>query len=270
MTRNNILLRLLFIYGIPLRCNAAIYCHPKSRIIDLVAPGYRKVRSLSSVSARARDLKPVSKGPSQAASQSRSQMSLLKLFSGGEKVRKKPSQQEEMETLSEREQLLMEKKEHLKKKIQQELMFAKKNSRKNRRVALQALRRKKWYEKHLKYIDCAVKAMRSTDEHIDIVNKVNDLIRDITEEQDVTRDMSDTLHTSVTFGVEFDEDALLAELERLEKNLDESVFEKDSVEERVLCPEVLPTASLSHLAQTEEDEVEHDLEYLRRWANEAS
>ncbi|XP_070764271.1 charged multivesicular body protein 4b-like [Enoplosus armatus] len=170
----------------------------------------------------------------------------VKIFSGGEKVRKKPSRQEESEKLPEGEELLMKKKEFLKKKIDQELLLARKNSRKNRRVALQALRRKKWCEKHLKNIDCAVKAMRSAHEHIDIVNKVNDLLQEIAEEQDVTQDMSDSLYTSLSFGVEFDEDELLAELQRLEKNLDESLFEKDRTEERLPCSKVSSTASPSH------------------------
>nr|XP_046251356.1 charged multivesicular body protein 4c-like isoform X2 [Scatophagus argus] len=179
------------------------------------------------------------------------------MFGGGEKVRKKPCQQEEIEKLPEREELLMRKKEILKKKIDQELLFAMKNSRKNRRGALQALRRKKWYEKHLKYIDCAVKAMRSAHEHTDIINKVNDLIKDLTEEKDPTQDLSEALYTSVGFGVEFDENEMLAELQKLEKNLDKSLFEKDRIEEKVSCP-----------TKTEEDEVEDDLEYLRRWVNE--
>ncbi|KAG7231065.1 hypothetical protein INR49_025095 [Caranx melampygus] len=60
-----------------------------------------------------------------------------------------------------------------------------------------------------------------------IVNKVNDLIRDITEEQD---------------------DELLAELKRLEMDLDESIFEKDRVEKTVPCPRVLSTSPPSHPA----------------------
>uniref|UniRef100_A0A3B4WVA8 Uncharacterized protein n=1 Tax=Seriola lalandi dorsalis TaxID=1841481 RepID=A0A3B4WVA8_SERLL len=61
-------------------------------------------------------------------------MSLFnKMFSGGEKVTKKPSEEEEVEKLLQGEALLMEKKEHLKKKIDRELLYAKKNSRKNRR-----------------------------------------------------------------------------------------------------------------------------------------
>lgn len=54
-------------------------------------------------------------------------------FDGGEKVRKKPCEEDQIEKLSEGEELLMKKKEFLKEKIDQELMFVKKNSRKNRR-----------------------------------------------------------------------------------------------------------------------------------------
>ncbi|TDH09041.1 hypothetical protein EPR50_G00082660 [Perca flavescens] len=192
-----------------------------------------------------------------------------KLCSGGEKARKMacPCQLKEMEKLPEREEMLMKKRDFLMTKIDQELQVAKKNGIRSRRVALQALRRKKCHEKHIKYIDCALKAMRSAHENIDILNEMNDLIKDITEEHDPTLDMSDTLHTSGSLGVEFDEDELLAELERLVKNLDPSLFEKDKTEERVPFVKVLSLTSPSQPAKMDEDEIEDDLEYLRRWAN---
>ncbi|XP_039663903.1 charged multivesicular body protein 4b-like isoform X2 [Perca fluviatilis] len=171
-----------------------------------------------------------------------------KLCSGGENKARKmacPCQLKEMEKLPEREEMLMKKKDFLMTKIDQELQVAKKNSIRNRRVALQALRRKKCHEKHIKYIDCALKAMRSAHENIDILNEMNDLIKDIPEEHDPTLDMSDTLHTSGSLGVEFDEDELLAELERLVKNLDPSLFEKDKTKERVPFFKVLSLTSPS-------------------------
>ncbi|XP_076588630.1 charged multivesicular body protein 4b-like [Chaetodon auriga] len=194
----------------------------------------------------------------------------IKIFGGGDQVRKEAFHQEESEKFP--EESLMRKREVLVKKIDQELLLAKKNSRNSRQVALQALRRKKWYQKRLKDIDCAVKAMGSAHEHIlgEAVNKVNELIKDIAEEQEGTQDMPDTVHTSMCFEMEFDEDELLAELERLEENVDESLFELDRVEERVSCPKVSSTASPSYPAKTEEDEIEEDLEYLRRWLNEPS
>ncbi|XP_029378443.1 charged multivesicular body protein 4b-like [Echeneis naucrates] len=191
-------------------------------------------------------------------------MSLFKMFRGGGKLKKKSSQHQEIEKLSERRELLMEKKEDFKKKIEQEILFAKKNSRSNRR-ALQALRRKMWYEKHLSSIECAVSAIG------DVVYKVNNLIRDITEAQDVTRDMSGTFYTSLNFPVEFNEvqEELMAELERLEKYMDiECIFEKNLAEGKVPCTKLLSPASLPPPAKMEEDELEEDLEYLRYWANE--
>ncbi|KAK5868022.1 hypothetical protein PBY51_012469 [Eleginops maclovinus] len=184
-----------------------------------------------------------------------------KLFSGGEKLTK----QEETETLSDREELLMKKREFLRKKVDQEFLFAKNNSRKNRRAALQALRRKKWYEKHLKYIDCAVKAMKSAHAHLEIVNKLNDVMKNITEEPDLTQDISETLLSSAGFEVEFDEDELLAELQRLEMSVDESVLNKDKTEKRLSS-----TASPSQPAMTEEEDIEGDLERLRSWASAPS
>ncbi|XP_069018499.1 charged multivesicular body protein 4b-like [Embiotoca jacksoni] len=188
------------------------------------------------------------------------------MFSGGEKVTKtlRVVQRESLPG----EDALMRKKEYLKTKISQELLFAKKNSIRNKHAALRALGRKKLYEKHLKFMDCAVEAMRSAHQHIEILQKVKDLMKDITEEQDVIQEMSDTLYTSMSLEVEFDEDELLAELEKLEKLLSDSLFEKDAAEDRVSHPKVFSKAPPSHPAKMEEDEIEDDLEHLRRWVNE--
>lgn len=111
----------------------------------------------------------------------------------------------------------------------------------------------------------------------DIANKLKDLIKGIREEQDGAEDMLRSLDTSLSSGVEFDEvcsfvkcntvcsswvfwpvgigyksfmcfpqDELQAELERLEKNLDESLFEKGRDGERDLYPKLPFTASSQH------------------------
>ncbi|XP_034542505.1 charged multivesicular body protein 4b-like isoform X2 [Notolabrus celidotus] len=177
----------------------------------------------------------------------------VQMFSGGEKVDKRTCNQGKVESLQEREEFLVKKKEYLKTRIQQELQLAKTNSRKNRPVALQALRRKKWYEKHLTYTDCAIKAVRAAHEDKNVVNKVNDLMKDFTDEQADSLNMSDSLYTAVSFGLEFNEDELLAELERLEKNLDESFVEKDSKEDRVCYPEDSSSASSSPPGRKHDD-----------------
>uniref|UniRef100_A0A3Q3EMR6 Uncharacterized protein n=1 Tax=Labrus bergylta TaxID=56723 RepID=A0A3Q3EMR6_9LABR len=56
----------------------------------------------------------------------------VKMFSGGEKV-KKTCQQDDVEKLQVREELLLKKEQYLKKKIEQELQFVKTISTKNRK-----------------------------------------------------------------------------------------------------------------------------------------
>ncbi|XP_037834212.1 charged multivesicular body protein 4b-like [Kryptolebias marmoratus] len=131
----------------------------------------------------------------------------VKILGSGEKVRK-ARQERKVDKLPEREELLNKKTEFLKKRIDQELLCAKKNCRKNRRAALQALRRKKWCEKHLNHVDCSSEAMRSAHEHAcsEIINKVNDLMKEIMEEEEEEEEeAAASLISSVSQKVEFDE-----------------------------------------------------------------
>uniref|UniRef100_A0A667XEQ9 Charged multivesicular body protein 4Bb n=1 Tax=Myripristis murdjan TaxID=586833 RepID=A0A667XEQ9_9TELE len=172
-----------------------------------------------------------------------------RIFGGGGKGGKGPSPQEAIQKLRETEEMLTKKQEFLEKKIDQELIIAKKNGTKNKRAALQALKRKKRYEKQLAQIDgtlstiefqrealenantntevlknmgFAAKAMKSAHENI-----VDDLMQDITEQQEL----------------EFDEDELLAELDELEQEeLDKNLLEIGGTE-NVPLPNV-PSTSL--------------------------
>ncbi|NWW96349.1 CHM4C protein, partial [Rhynochetos jubatus] len=110
-------------------------------------------------------------------------------------------------------------------------------------AALQALKRKKRYEKQLTQIDgtlstiefqrealenshtntevlknmgYAAQAMKKVHENMDL-NKIDDLMQDITEQQDVAQEISDAISNRAGFGDEFDEDELMAELEELEQ-----------------------------------------------------
>ncbi|XP_011474747.1 charged multivesicular body protein 4b [Oryzias latipes] len=149
--------------------------------------------------------------------------------------------------------------------IKQELWWAKKDRRINQRVVLQPSNRRKSSQKHLQHFSCAFKTMRSALEHAEIINRMNDLINDSMKTEDATPDVSDYLSVNEE---EFDENLLLAELEKLEKSLDENLFEADRKEDLEFL-----AASPSHLAKLEEEEeeeeedIEEDLEYLRQWAN---
>ncbi|KAG7273266.1 hypothetical protein CRUP_009694 [Coryphaenoides rupestris] len=215
-------------------------------------------------------------------------MSLFgKIFGGGGKGGKGPSAQEAIQKLRETEDMLTKKQEFLEKKIDQELLTAKKNGTKNKRAALQALKRKKRYEKQLAQIDgtlstiefqrealenantntevlknmgFAAKAMKSAHENMDI-DKVDDLMQDITEQQEVAQEISDAISKP---------DELLAELDELEQEeLDKNLLEIGGAE-NVPLPNVPSTSLPSRpAARKEKEEDDDDMEDLQRWAMEA-
>lgn len=75
-----------------------------------------------------------------------------KIFSG-KKEEKVPTTEEAIHKLRDTEELLNKKQEYLEMKIDEELAIAKKNASKNKRLAIQALKRKKRYAKQLEQID---------------------------------------------------------------------------------------------------------------------
>ncbi|XP_031706257.1 charged multivesicular body protein 4c [Anarrhichthys ocellatus] len=201
-----------------------------------------------------------------------------------------PSPQEAIHKLRETEEMLTKKQDYLEKRIEQEIMIAKKNGTKNKRAALQALKRKKRLEQQLTQIDgtlstiefqrealenshtntevlknmgFAAKAMKKVHENMDI-DKIDDMMQDITEQQDVAREISDAI--SGPFGETYDEDELLAELEELEQEELE-----DSMKSMGGLPSVpsskLPSAKPSHRASTKKRvEDDDDMRMLASWA----
>merc|ERR1712071_220993 len=173
----------------------------------------------------------------------------------------------------------------LEKKIDQELDIAKKNGTKNKRVAIQALKRKKRYEKQLQQIDGtistiemqrealegantntavpqtmgdAAKALKSAHQHMD-VDQVHDMMDDIAEQQDVAREISDAISNPVVFGQDIDEDELQRELEELEQEaLDEDFVTLPTAEPTGKVPAARP----SRAKQEEDDD---DMRELAAW-----
>jgi len=178
-------------------------------------------------------------------------MSFFKKIFGDGKTDKTPSPQEGIQRLREVEEMLMKKSDFLEKKIDGELATAKKSGTKNKRVALQALKRKKRYEKQLQQIDgtlstiefqrealenastntevlkvmgVAAKALKGAHNNLD-VDQVHDLMDDVAEQQEVANEISEAISNPVGFGHDMDEDDLLAELEELEQeDLDEQLL----------------------------------------------
>merc|ERR1712025_1331900 len=188
-----------------------------------------------------------------------------KMF-GGKGKEAAPSTGEAIQKLRETEDMLMKKQDFLEKKIDAEVAVAKKNAKTNKRAALQALKRKKRYDKQLQQIDGtlstiemqrealegantntavlttmndAAKALKKANADLD-VDKVHDMMDDIAEQQDVAKEISEAISNPVAFGAEFDDDELEAELDMLGEELD--LEEQEELDKQLLDvgPAVLP------------------------------
>merc|ERR1711997_470306 len=161
----------------------------------------------------------------------------------------------------------------LEKKLDSEMAIAKKNAKTNKRVALQALKRKKRYEQQLQLIDGtlttieqqrnvlenantntevlktmgeASKALKSAHKNMD-VDQVHDMMDDIAEQQDVAKEISEAISNPVAFGQEYDDDELEAELADLELEGEED--EQAKLDEILLNPAPVPTDKLPEVPQ---------------------
>ncbi|XP_030409225.1 charged multivesicular body protein 4c isoform X2 [Gopherus flavomarginatus] len=154
--------------------------------------------------------------------------------------------------------------------------------------ALQALKRKKRYEKQLSQIDgtlstiefqrealenshtntevfknmgYAAQAMKKVHENMDL-DKIDSLMDDITEQQAVAQEISEAISNRVGFGDEFDEDELMAELEELEQE------ELNKKMTDVRLPSVPSTSLPSRPASSRKKvEDEDDMKQLAAWAS---
>ena len=169
--------------------------------------------------------------------------------------------------LREVEEMLLKKQEFLEKKQNEELEIIKKNGTKNKRVSMQALKRKKRLDKQLEQIDgtlttieyqrealenantntevlkimnLAGKALKGVHNNMDI-DKVEDLMDEVREQQQIAEEISSVISNPIGFGQDVDEDELMKELEELEQEeLDKQLLETGEPEP---LPEV-PSAAL--------------------------
>lgn len=214
------------------------------------------------------------------------------MFGGKKEVA--PTTGEAIQKLRETENMLIKKQEFLEAKIQQELETAKKNGTKNKRAAIQALKRKKRYEKQLQQIDGtlstiemqrealesantntavlttmknAADALKAAHKNMD-VDQVHDMMDDIAEQQDVAREISDAISNPVPFGQDMDEEELEKELEQLEQEeLDKNLLDIAGPSKEEL-PEV-PTDEIKQKAKEkkkEEEEMDPQMKELLAWA----
>ena len=213
----------------------------------------------------------------------------------GKKGGKAPSPQEAIQRLRETEEMLQKKSDFLEKKIEQELSVARKNGTKNKRAAIQALKRKKRYEKQLQQIDGtlstiefqrealenastntevlrvmgdAAKALKSAHKNMN-VDDIHNLMDDVAEQQEIANEISDAISNPVGFGQDIDEDDLLAELEELEQEeIDKDLLNIGPVADTKL-PDVprsvpVPAGRAKPAAVSNDDD---DMRELQMWAS---
>ncbi|KAM9332866.1 charged multivesicular body protein 4c-like [Pholidichthys leucotaenia] len=209
------------------------------------------------------------------------------IFKRSKNRSKGPTPQEAIHKLRETEEMLTKKQAFLEQQIEQELAVAKRAGVKNKRVALQALKKKKRLEKQLTQIDgtlstiefqrealenshtntevlknmgMAAQAMKKVHNNMDI-NSIDDLMADITEQQDVAQEISDAI-SRPSFGELYDEDELLAELEELEN--EESIGELPSVPSSELPSSRDHHRRITTKKRAEDDE---DMRMLESWGH---
>ncbi|XP_044263333.1 charged multivesicular body protein 4b [Tribolium madens] len=206
----------------------------------------------------------------------------------GKKEEKAPSTGEAIQKLRETEDMLIKKQEYLESKIEQEILTAKKNASKNKRAAIQALKRKKRYEKQLQQIDgtlstiemqrealegantntAVLKTMKNAADalknaHLNMdVDEVHNMMDDIADQQDLATEISNAISNPVGFGEDMDEDELEKELEALE----EEALEEKLVEVPTPLPAV-PTGEISKPKPAKKVEEDDDMKELESWAS---
>ena len=225
-------------------------------------------------------------------------MSFLGKVFGGKKEEKGPDTATAIMNLRETENMLVKKQEYLEKKIDIEIGIAKTNGTKNKRAAIQALKRKNRYAKQLQQIDgtlatlemqrealesantntavlesmkTAADALKKAHKHMDI-DQVHNMMDDIGEQQDVAREISEAISNPVAFGQDVDEDDLEQELEKLEQEaLDEELLKAGPSGADIPAPIDEPLEKVrgnkvpaKHARKEEDDQ---DMKDLEMWAS---
>ncbi|XP_055019157.1 charged multivesicular body protein 4b-like [Boleophthalmus pectinirostris] len=116
----------------------------------------------------------------------------------------------------------------------------------------------------LKNMGFAAKALKQAHNSMN-VDDVHDLMDDIAEQQELANEISTAISSSTGFGMDMDEDELLAELEELEQEeLDEKMLSVEGTGKMDPLPSV-PTTSLPSAKKKEEEDDE--MAELAAWAN---
>ncbi|CAG2114972.1 unnamed protein product [Medioppia subpectinata] len=184
---------------------------------------------------------------------------------------------------------------YLEKKIETEVEIIRKNGTRNKKVSLQALKRKKRLESQLQQIDGTLTTLESqrislenantnvqvlqsmkygadalkvAQNTIGDVDRVQDVMDDIREQQELAQEISDLISNPVGFGQDVgDDDELLQELEELEQQeLDQQLLSTDRLPS-VPTAQPLPSHSRTKTKAKfkESEEMDNTLKELADW-----
>ncbi|KAM7532930.1 hypothetical protein Aperf_G00000122954 [Anoplocephala perfoliata] len=215
-------------------------------------------------------------------------MSGLKRIFGTNK--KAVNQETASEALAEAESTLYKKQAYLEKKINAELQNAKKFAReKNKRGALEALKKKQLYSKQLELNDGALMKLQAQRNALDSalmnknildtmktvntamrnihkdmnVDKVHDLMDDVNEQQEIANEIADAISMPTGFN-QYDEDELLQELEALtEEDVAEKLLDVEDIHNLPSVPAGELTGKTKPSKKAKEDS---ELASLEMWS----
>merc|ERR1712227_864824 len=182
-----------------------------------------------------------------------------KLFGGGKN--KQPTPQEAIQKLRETEDMLTKKADFLEKRIEQELASAKKHGTKNKRAALNALKRKKRLEKQQEQIDGTLTTIEFQREDLENAQSNTEILKNMGM---ASKALKGALGNMDIDKDDVDEDDLLAELEEMEQEeLDKELVGIGSQP----VPDLdLPTPGTSIPAQPAKQQEDDELDELAAWA----
>ncbi|CAG9863681.1 unnamed protein product [Phyllotreta striolata] len=219
-------------------------------------------------------------------------MSFFSKIFGGKEKDTGPTPGEAIQKLRETEDMLYKKQEFLEKKIEEYTLIAKKNASKNKRVALQALKKKKRLEKTQLQIDgtlttiemqrealegastntAVLDSMKNAAEALQKAHKnlnvddVHDIMDDIAEQHDIANEITTAISQPVGFNDDLDEDELESELEKLEQEgLEEDLLKVPGPTELPAVPTGAIAKPVKPAAKKVEDD--DDMKELEAWAS---
>lgn len=213
------------------------------------------------------------------------------------KGNKAPTTEEAINKLAETEAMLSKKSEFIEKQMNEEVKKAKAYGTKNKRAALQCLKKKHRLEKQLEQVDntlttiefqreslmsaksnaevlttmkTAAGAMKKIHKDQDIDN-VEDVMADIQEQQDIGQEIADAISRPIEIaGMDQDEDDLMAELEELEQEEVDLAMTSTNMAglPSIPTPSVpthVPAQPVQQTAQEEDDGLDELQQWMASW-----